>query len=198
MPLPDPITSHEGIINSALQRMGIEPIVDFDDDTVQGRLANASYAGIRDAVMREHPWNFCTVHAQLTLTTLPTGVWNWDFAYDLPPDNLRILQVENQSAAEIDNWTVSDDLLLTGISGAATLSVRHIKRVLTVEKYDASFVEALQERLQFEWSEPLVKATTFTERKELISKDKMGLSRSMDSSESTPLRIEASTWINSR
>jgi len=198
MPAPDTITSHEGIVNAALQRMGLEPIGDFDDDTVQARLANGTYAGIRDAVMREHPWNFCTFHAQLPLATLPTGVWNWDFAYELPPDNLRILLVENQSSAEIDNWTISDDLLLTGISGAATLNVRHIRRVLTVEKYDASFIEALQEKLQFEWSEPLIKATTFSERKDLTSREKLGISRSMDSSESTPQRIEASTWINSR
>lgn len=198
MPAPDTISSHEEICNSALQRMGIEPFGDFDEDSVQARLANTTYAGIRDAVMREHPWNFATFHVQLTLTTLPTGVWNWDFAYNLPPDNLRILVVEGQSSSEIDNWTISDDLLLTGLSGAATLNVRHIKRIIAVEKYDASFIEALQERLQFEWSERLIKATTFMERKAEVSQVKLGTSRSMDSAESTPQRIEASTWINSR
>ena len=59
------MASDIGIINGALSKLGEVPILAVTDNTEPGRLANRTYNDIRDALLREFPWNFAIKRASL-------------------------------------------------------------------------------------------------------------------------------------
>jgi hypothetical protein len=51
------MASETSICNSALTRIGAARITSLTDDSKQARACTASYALMRDEVLRSHPWN---------------------------------------------------------------------------------------------------------------------------------------------
>ena len=272
------ITDDIGIVNAALAGLSMNPIVAFTDNTEQAKLANATYRQHLETVLSEHPWNFAMKHATLDMAIKPKPAWRWDYAFSTPADTLRVWEVEDQSADEYDEWTISDRLLLTNLtqnlqtifgavvantldieahgylegdvvvavkggdvlptgvsedtlyfvkfitvdkiqlaitSGGAnilltndggadnvlirrTVDIRYIQYVSTVTLYSAQFLSVLIAKLEAEWAEPLVKATTLGDRKDKKFDEKMAAARSIDGQEGTPERQDTSTWIDAR
>lgn len=193
----DDISSDVEIVNAALQKLGLESINDFDTDDAKARLAKATYAQIRDDLLRQHRWNFAIKRASLAATTLPTGVWDYTYAMSLPSDCLRILELEDEGVEKDEtNWEVEGAYILTNLTPPC--KVKYIYRNVDVQSYDPNFIDVLIERLMSEWVEPLVKATNLAEWKAKVYTDKLRLGRSMDGKEATPKELESSTYINSR
>jgi hypothetical protein len=203
---PAPPTAAIDIINSALVRLGLKALSDIDQNEQRARIAKETYASIRDDVLRGHPWKFALRYAVAPISTLPTGVWEYDYAFTAPTqvDGLAVLAihaVEGQSSLEGDEWTVSGEHILTNLtsdSDATILNVCCICRVLNVVLYDASFIEHLCERLQAEWAEPLRKATNLAELKVQTAGMKERRAMSSAAKEGTPRKLEASTFLSSR
>ena len=93
---------------------------------------------------------------------------------------------------------------ITGaISGTATvlrrtLDVRYVQKETDPAKWSPQFATALVAKLEAEWAEPLVKATTLGDRKDFRFSQKLAQSRSLDAQEGTPERQDVSTWLNER
>jgi hypothetical protein len=51
------MASDVAICNTALNRLGANTITSFTENSKEARLCNAEYEGIRDQVLRSHPWN---------------------------------------------------------------------------------------------------------------------------------------------
>ena len=273
----DPVRSTDiSICNAAFAGLGINPITDFTDSSEQAKLAKATYAMHLEQLMTAHPWNFAMKHATLDMAIKPTQSWRWDYAFSLPSDQLRVWEVQDQSANVEDEWTVSDSLLLTNlyeqkevkvtsvntstetltsaahgfsnndvvvinnisgltddtvlyyiissatdtfqlstssggsaanltgaISGTATvtrrtLDIRYVQKETDPTKWSPQFATALVAKLEAEWAEPLVKATTLGDRKDFRFNQKLAQSRSLDAQEGTPERQDVSTWLNER
>ena len=79
-----------------------------------------------------------------------------------------------------------------------TVDIRYVKDETAVTAYSPQFITALVAKLESEWAEPLVKATTLGERKDLKFMDKLAESRSLDGQEGTPERQEVLTWLDER
>ena len=96
------------------------------------------------------------------------------------------------------------NILLTNDGGAdntilrRTLDIRYIFYVTDVTKYSPQFIHVLVAKLESEWAEPLVKATTLGDRKDAKLERKMAESRSLDGQEGTPDVQDTSTWIDAR
>lgn len=186
------------IINLALQRLGHNTIVSVDDDSEAAILARATYDATRRAMLEMHPWNFATKFETLVSASLPTAAAvKYDRAFTLPTGWLRILEVEGQSADAGDEWEVSDGLLLTNL-GDTTVRIRYIHDVTVVSQWSPSFIDALAARLEQDWAERLTKETSLAQRKTEQFETVLARSRTYDSAQATPRRIEASTWIASR
>lgn len=70
------------ICNNALLDLGEETIMSLSDDSKPARLCNQRWPGVRDAVLRAHPWNCCTAQAVLAADAAPPA-WRRSFAYPL-------------------------------------------------------------------------------------------------------------------
>ena len=199
---PPEVNAAIDIINLALLKLGLKSLDNIDEDNLRARTARGTYASIRNDVLRSHPWNFALVRKVASSSTLPTGSWDFDWAFNKPSGVLAVHAVEGQSAQCGDEWTIEGDLILTNLNSGTTdgpyLNTICIDRVTNVTKYDASFIDALAERLQAEWAEPLRQVTTLAEAKMLTSETKRKSAYSNDGKEATPRAIQSSTFINAR
>jgi hypothetical protein len=133
--------SDVGIANAALIDLGHEPIQSFLDDSDQAKAVNAIYSMNRDRVTASHPWNFATQRVSLAAAVITLHTNEWDNAYLLPADVLRVLYIEPKGTP----FAVENGYILTNASSPVLAPV--LMRVTDPAKFSANFVSALQYRL---------------------------------------------------
>ena len=78
------------LCSRALLKIGTRSISSFDEGTAEAEVASSLYSPTRDAMLSSHSWTFAT--AQATLPRLEaTPVADFQYAFQLPPDFLRVL-----------------------------------------------------------------------------------------------------------
>lgn len=133
------------IVNRALISLGAAPIISIDQEGKTATTAKMLYPQVRDHVLRSHPWNCCSRRADLTplITTPP---FEWGYAFSLPADCLRVLEV-NGTSWPTEGWVVEARQLLTN---DALVELLYIRREEDTNLYDAELVTALAAHLAYE------------------------------------------------
>ncbi len=139
--------SKTDLANDALGQIGQTFITNIDDDTETSNLVKRFLDEARDAVLREHNWGFARKRVELAATTTP--VYDWNYAYVLPADNLRIIRLG-----------VSDDIPYaiegnTLVSNDATAFVLYIRKVEDTNLWDAMFYQLVSTLLASKLAMPL-------------------------------------------
>jgi len=163
-----------GIINLALTRIGVKRLADLSENTPQRHDAISAWDYIRDEVLEAKDWRFAKTRA--TLGTGGEGLdesYHYDYAYQLPPDFLRLVgnttEVDNITdppvyppdypyIVEVITVTAGDPpttydtkcLLIDYDNTDSGLFINYIKRQEDVSVYSASFVNAFAFRLAAE------------------------------------------------
>lgn len=134
-----------GAINQTLILLGEEQISSLSGGSLAARTLPKAFAGVRDALLRRHPWNFATRRATLSADPdAPPG--SFSTGYALPADCLRVRAVTG--AAE-DDWAVEDgaadrspapstSYLYTDITAP---EIVYTRLVAEVARWDALFLE---------------------------------------------------------
>ena len=148
-----------GIVNIALQRIGVKRIASLTEDSVQAIDANAAWEYIRDEVLEAHDWNFAKLRYKLAQSTLKPE-YGYDYAYGLPADFLRLAKTKKDDpcvyveTAEVEYPHVLETLsdgnvyLLTDFDNASyDIFIKYIKRVTDPSKYTGHFISSLAWRL---------------------------------------------------
>jgi hypothetical protein len=189
------VTAEVQIMNSALVKMGAERISSPDDNNSRALLMREQYPKLRDQLLRSHPWKFATKRTQLgVISPKPDGYLEWSYVFQLPSDNLRILNLVNVSPYEC--WdTEGTDYLLTNLS---EITIRHLYRVTDVTKYDDNFCEVLA------WGLACDTAFAVTGKKDLVAslqviyQKHLAEARSFNAQQGSVQRVQAEALINSR
>ncbi len=189
------MASDVDIANVGLSKIGGKAITAFAEETVSGRLVNLTYNGLRDAVLRDHFWNFAMRRASLAASTT-SPEWGFSNAFDLPSEPNYCLRVKNVNNAFDDQWKVEGRQIVTDLS--APLQILYIQRVTDSEQFDSLFVETLAQFCAAEWAEKLTSSTTLRTQMTQLYSAKLQQARSMDGQEGTTDDLEASEWINAR
>jgi hypothetical protein len=145
------------ITNLALAKLGVSPVMSLDDETKQAQFAKRFFAQTRDEVMAAHRWNFAMRRSTLNrLADSPES--GYLFAYQLPNDCLRVVQLNGYSPTEEEGeFSVEDGAMLTD---AETAQVRYIARVEDGGNYPPLFVDALAVKLASRLAGPLTGSRT--------------------------------------
>lgn len=140
------------IANLALAKLGISPIMALTDDSKQAQFANRFFAQTRDEVLSSHRWNFAMRRSALNrLANAPA--FEWEFAYQLPADCLRVVQLNGYDPNEQQGtFAVEADQLFTDAEEA---HVRYIARITDGSLYPPLFVHALATLLASRLAGPL-------------------------------------------
>jgi len=150
-----------GIVNSALSKIGVEPIASLSEESKAGRLANRTFYVILDALLYDHYWNFAIKRQALALD--PTPAIGGGSKFVLPADMERPIRLLNNYPYKIE----SGFLITSNVSEANLLYVWRNHNPAT---FTSKFSEALAYRLAAEWAYPLVQSVSLGESMEKKAK----------------------------
>ena len=196
------VTSDVSICNSALAKVGAGRILSLTEDSKEARLCAEQYPKVRDAMLRGHPWNFAVARKSLAQVTTYTVPYEYEFAYFIPLDVLRILSTDLNFEPSITErpWVVEidpnteDKLLLTNVDAVA---IRYIKSV-SEARFDKNFAEALAYALAADLAYALTQSTTMAQLLDAKAQEKLREIRSYDAQEGSLPQVEANEWLLAR
>lgn len=82
------------ICSQALLLVGANEINSFSDQSRESKICNYLYATVLDDVLSRHPWRFSVNQKQLAQLTA-TPLYEFQYAYQLPTDMLRLISAES-------------------------------------------------------------------------------------------------------
>lgn len=120
-------------------------------------------------------------------------LWDWTAQVSLPLDCLRVLEVEDDDAAE---WAVEAGyvLCLDELAEVPT-DIRYIARVANVSTYDSLFVDAFAARIAAELAMPLTQDDALYKAQIALYEAKLSEARAKDALEQTPPDFDEDPWI---
>ena len=178
------------ICNSAMIKLGAEPINDLNDDTKEARLCRLQFDRIRDTVLRSAPWSFAMKRVVLnpTTDTLAFGDGN---IFLLPDDCVKFVRMYE----EYGSYTIEGENL---ICAQEVVQGWYVSNNVTPDKYDPSFSEALAYAIAADLCYTLTQSDTM--RQGLLSGMQVFTqeARSYNSQEKTPEDFKFDIYDNVR
>jgi hypothetical protein len=191
------------IANRALQKLGSSRIMSIDDLARNAQEARGCYEILRDAELRRHPWSFAIGRQALAAQDAPPA-WGAAFAYPLPADCLRLVEVEGADAWDGQDyrggagpaWRIEDAKVVTDLP--APLNVRYVRREPDATRFDPCFVEVLACRMAAEMAEALTQSSGKRQLALAEYKDAVGQARRLNAIETAPERAPDDAWLMGR
>lgn len=184
------------VANLAAVRIGTQSrITSLDDNTTIARTLKAVWDIERQAVLRDGSYNFATASTDLGALGPSFGVpYPWDYAFQMPADALRLLEVQN--LASRDDYQREGSVILCNSAGP--LYIRYIKDVPEVASWDAAAVEAFALRLAWRCGRKIAGSafdldTCWAEYRQAI-----GRAKAVDALENPPIAVDDGSWIAAR
>ncbi len=177
------------VCNQALARLGAEKILGLDDGSKGARFCRLFYEQTRDEVLRSHPWNFAMKREVLS-RLVDEPVFGWKRQYQLPPDFLRLVQLNGFAETEAArNSEIEGNTLLCDEDEA---QVRYVRRMEDAGLFDPLFAEALAMKLASKLAQPLTGSRTLgAEILREYERITAPLARRIDSQEDRPVKEAA-------
>lgn len=136
------MSSSVQICNRALIRIKADLISSLEGSATNEIIANTIYDSVRRSLLRAHNWNFATEYVELAQLT-DSPVFKFDFAYQLPSDCLRVLDLHGTE----EDFKVIGNKLYTDTDAAYLI---YIKDVTDTGSFDVLFEECLVLKLAYE------------------------------------------------
>jgi hypothetical protein len=137
--------------------LGEQDITSLEDDLNRARQMQINYIPARDATLEAHDWSFAIQRFIPPVNAVPP-VYGATFAFDIPPNILRVIAVDNpkttsntdftlpiNSREQLD-WQFENRQIITN---SEVIWVRGIRRVEQEGKFSPLFVEAFAARLAY-------------------------------------------------
>lgn len=188
------MASETDIANMAAVRIGTEArILSLDDDRMLARTLRIVWDAQRQATLRDGSWNFGSRRAQLSANANPGTIYPYEFAYPLPAESLRLIEVLGMSRAtyQIEGGSVLCDQ-------AGPLAVRYVIDVPELGRWDAAAAEAFACRLAWKCGKRIAGSAYDDRAGEAEYRDALARAKTVDALENPPIQQEESSWIEAR
>ncbi|GAG86082.1 unnamed protein product [marine sediment metagenome] len=190
------MASKIGIINSALSQLGEASITALTDVSRAARLAERTYDDLRQDTLRDHPWNFAMKRLSIAASTT-APVWEFAYAYPIPADCLRIVEVCNPSKLKYRvEYANAGTIIATDI--AAPLKIKYTTDIEDANAMDSKFREALAARCAMNWAEPLTGTSAKVAQIAQIYTLLVKGAKAVDGQEDSPEIVTSDDWIDAR
>lgn len=186
--MPSPLE----IINLALRRVGVRPILSLTDGSEACAVANDTFPVVRDSLLRNHTWKFAKKQATLAqYGVAPT--YDYVYAFLLPDDCLFVVSMKDQGIYNILNINGIKVL----VSNDANAQITYRSQVTNTGLWDANFTASFVLKLAAEFALSLVKNYPLFEKWELAFQTSIEDAMSNDSIEQSEMRIISPTDLAS-
>lgn len=145
------LTSTTQVANLALAEIGAKRITSLDADSSPEAVAcRLHFDHVRNVLLRSHPWAFAKTTAALSAsTTTPVASTEWDTAWVIPGDILRLIRVVGSTADLPRNrYEIAGRYLHT--RSLDTLQIVYVSNATPVAEWDDLFVDAMRYKLAAE------------------------------------------------
>ena len=183
--------------NSALNLLGASTISALTDDTKNARLCNQRYEPVRNRVFRSHAWNCLHKRVQLAQnTTAP--VIEYEYAYALPSDCLRVLKIHNGTT---DSIATSLDYKIEGrniVTDIDTIYLIYIALDTDPNNYDTYLRESISHQLAADLCYAITNNATLANNYMARADERLREARFIDATENSLGTVEANEFTDAR
>ena len=183
--------------NSSLNLLGASTISALTDDTKNARLCNQRYEPVRNRVFRSHAWN--CLHKRVQLAQNSTApVVEYDHAYALPSDCLRVLKIHNGTT---DSIATALDYKLEGrniVTDIDTVFLIYIALDTDPNNYDTYLREAISHQLAADLCYAITNNAALANNYMSRADERLREARFIDATENSLDTVEANEFTNAR
>ena len=183
--------------NSALNLLGASTIAALTDDTKNARLCNQRYEPVRNRVFRSHAWN--CLHKRVQLAQNSTApIVEYDHAYALPSDCLRVLKIHNGTT---DSIAAALDYKLEGrniVTDIDTVYAIYIALDTDPNNYDTYLRESISHQLAADLCYAITNNATLATNYMTRADERLREARFIDATENSLGTIESSEFTNAK
>jgi len=183
--------------NSALNLLGASTISALTDDSKNARLCNQRYESVRNRVFRSHAWN--CLHKRVQLAQNSTApVVEYDHAYALPSDCLRVLKIHNGTT---DSIATALDYKLEGrniVTDQDTIFLIYIALDTDPNNYDTYLREAISHQLAADLCYAITNNAALANNYMARADERLREARFIDATENSLGVIEANEFTDAR
>ena len=166
------------------------------DNTTESNACEVIYSELRDTMLEVHQWNFAVKRQKLgKLESTPN--FEWDHAYQLPSDFLRLITVHaGSSGGDRVAYKLEGGQVVTD---AADLYLRYVSRVEDPNLMTATFRTALAKLMSSRLAVGLANDKVLAAElyRQYIDED-LPVAKSADSLQDMPEQMPESEWIGVR
>ena len=185
------MASATGIANLALQKLGDESeISDLLENSRAARAMAGCFDDMRDAVLRDHPWDFARHRVQLPALA-DAVTWGGWTAFQKPADFIRFVEVEWNR-----HYLLEGDTILARHGGP--LNLLYIRRIADTGRFDPLFADALACRLAMQTAIQLTGSAAVRESVEREYQRSLMTAKRVNGQEDAPETIAEDDWILAR
>ena len=183
--------------NSALNLLGASTISALTDDTKNARLCNQRYEPVRNRVFRSHAWN--CLHKRVQLAQNSTApVVEYDHAYALPSDCLRVLKIHNGTT---DSIATNLDYKIEGrniVTDIDTIFLIYIALDTDPNNYDTYLRESISHQLAADLCYAITNNATLANQYMTRADERLREARFIDATENSLGTVEANEFTDAR
>jgi hypothetical protein len=182
--------SDVNICNSAALKVGAEQMSSLQDNTRTSNTCALLYPILRDEVMRAAPWRFALRQGNLGVPSATPPTFDYQAAYDIPSDILRVWQVRTNPWTEIGGQIFCNK--------ADGIDILAIYQNTDPTSWDAQFAEALAWKMAAQIALSLVQSVPLQQEMTKGYEKCLAEARSTNAVIGTPERLIADFWSSSR
>jgi len=183
--------------NSALNLLGASTISALTDDTKNARLCNQRYEPVRNRVFRSHAWNCLHKRVQLAQNS-SAPIVEYDHAYALPSDCLRVLKIHNGTT---DSIATDLDYKLEGrniVTDIDTVFLIYIALDTDPNNYDTYLRESISHQLAADLCYAITNNATLANQYMTRADERLREARFIDATENSLGTVEANEFTDAR
>ena len=181
------------ICSKALLKIGAQTITSFEDGTAESEVSANLYPLVRDSLLSSYPWSFAIKQKRLARLD-KTPIADYKYAYQLPPDYLRIISAGIGSRGRGTEYRIYENMVYTNSN---ELIITYISRV-DESIFPTFFQDTLVSALAYEFCLPLTESTSRAEHLQKRAEEILKQARLTDAQQGTPLKFEDYTLIEAR
>lgn len=187
------MTSSVDLCNKALRRLGEDPIIALDNNTIWGRRCSSALPEVIKTVLSMDAWRSCTTRAMLAADSeTPIGFTS---SYPLPSNCLRLIAIEQ---SQYQNWSIEGNKILTDNSKDSALQIMYVEYTDNVGLFTQPLYDAVALGLAHELSG--YSTATNVAKTDIYSMFAQAMQTAqLINSKETPVKMLSSTsWVDVR
>ncbi len=182
------------VANEALSCLKQPALIHIDaDQTNAKRIVVKHFASVRDALLREYPWNFASTRALLQ-AQVEKPVFGFAYMYAFPHDCMAVRDLPD--ARSKDEWKVEKRAIVTDLQ--PPLKIIYTRFAYEVAIWDSIFRFAFARQLAVACGPELSADIELIQKAQEEADSKLKLAFPSDAAEGTPEELPDGDWITSR